>query len=119
MKTTNRLRMRWAVFLLVLVVAVLAMIPRAAAQSIFASVVGTVADSTGAVVPGAKVTMTNVRTNEKRQFPTDAAGNYETPCCLQGKNYRPVWARSGRRGSSFDFLCVSVPLWLFPPDGFH
>src|SRR5690242_9000315 len=37
---------------------------------------GTVTDSTGAVVPGATVTMTNVATGVSEKRPTDAAGRY-------------------------------------------
>lgn len=48
-----------------------------AAQSIFASIVGTVTDSSGAVIPKANVTATNVSTNEKRHFQTGDSGNYE------------------------------------------
>ncbi|MBI3473944.1 MAG: TonB-dependent receptor, partial [Candidatus Solibacter usitatus] len=40
------------------------------------AILGTVTDSTGAVVPGAKVTARNDRTNEAREFTTDAAGDY-------------------------------------------
>jgi hypothetical protein len=47
------------------------------AQSIFATVVGTVTDSSSAAVPGASVTVTNVGTNEKRQFLSNRAGQYE------------------------------------------
>jgi hypothetical protein len=47
------------------------------AQSIFASIVGTLTDASGAVVPGARITSTNVHTNEKREFRTDSLGNYE------------------------------------------
>ena len=36
----------------------------ASAQSIFATVVGTVTDSTSAVISGAQVTLTNIGTNE-------------------------------------------------------
>lgn len=36
------------------------------AQTFFGSVVGTVTDSSGAVVPGASVTITNLGTNETR-----------------------------------------------------
>jgi hypothetical protein len=49
----------------------------AAAQSIFATVVGTVTDKTSAVISGARVTATNVNTNEKREFTTGGGGNYE------------------------------------------
>src|SRR6476620_4822816 len=52
-------------------------LPPAAAQSIFATIVGTVTDPTSAVVTGARVTVVNVGTNEKRQFTTDEKGNYE------------------------------------------
>src|SRR2546423_13100527 len=47
------------------------------AQSIFATVVGTVTDSTSAVISGAQVTVTNVSTNEKRKFTTNSSGAYE------------------------------------------
>src|SRR6266481_2486002 len=49
----------------------------AAAQSIFGAIVGTVTDATGAVIPGAKITATNIRTNEKRGFTTNEFGTYE------------------------------------------
>ncbi len=40
---------------------------------------GTVADSTGAVVPGARVTLLRVGTGERRQASTDTDGNYSFP----------------------------------------
>ena len=46
-------------------------------QSIFASLVGTVTDASSAAIPGAKVTATNISTNEQRQFITNQSGNYE------------------------------------------
>ncbi len=48
-----------------------------AAQSIFATIVGTVTDSTSALIAGAQVTVTNLKTNEKRQSSTNTAGNFE------------------------------------------
>jgi hypothetical protein len=45
-------------------------------QSTFGSVVGTVHDSTGAIVPGATVTLTNNGTTAKRTATSDASGNY-------------------------------------------
>ena len=39
----------------------------AQAQNIFGSIVGTVSDSSGAVLPGASVTVTNTGTGEKRE----------------------------------------------------
>ena len=49
----------------------------AASQSIFGTIVGTVSDPTGAVIPGAKVTAVNVGTNESRAFLTNEFGTYE------------------------------------------
>lgn len=46
-------------------------------QAITAKVVGTVTDPSGAVIPGAKVTIRNQQTNQARIASTDAAGNYE------------------------------------------
>ena len=46
------------------------------AQVVTADVVGTVTDSSGAVVPNAKVTITNAGTGETRTATSDAAGQY-------------------------------------------
>jgi len=48
----------------------------ARAQTTFASIVGTVNDPSGAVVPGATITVTNVGTGERRTAKTDANGDY-------------------------------------------
>jgi hypothetical protein len=47
------------------------------AQTFYGSLVGTVTDATGAVVPGAAVTLTDVSTNEKHSAKSDAKGDYE------------------------------------------
>ncbi len=78
MTTTERFTQAWCVILSAAVALATAPWPEpAAAQSIFASVVGTVKDATGAVIPQVKVTATNVNTNEKRQVATNAFGQYE------------------------------------------
>ena len=46
------------------------------AQSSNGSIVGNVADPSGAIVPGAKVAVINIGTNEKRESATDASGLY-------------------------------------------
>jgi hypothetical protein len=48
----------------------------ASAQSIFATVVGTVTDSSGGLVPGASVTMLNTRTQATRSVVTDGTGAF-------------------------------------------
>jgi hypothetical protein len=57
------------------------------AQTFFGSIVGTVTDSSGAVVPSATVTVTNIGTNEKHAAQTDAAGNYRFVSLLPA-NYK-------------------------------
>ena len=55
------------------------------AQVLYGSVVGTVADQTGAVVPGATVTITNADTGQTREGMTDAAGYYSITNVLEGR----------------------------------
>ena len=54
------------------------------AQNIFGSIVGTVDDSSGAVLPKATVTATNIATGEKRVVTSDAAGNYQVLALPRG-----------------------------------
>jgi len=49
----------------------------ASAQSTFGSILGTLSDGTGAVVPGVRVTVTNLVTNERRSTATSTAGLYQ------------------------------------------
>jgi hypothetical protein len=58
-------------------VLVMCMPSRVWAQFETAAVVGTVQDATGAVVAGAKVTLTNVNTGVNATATTDASGHYE------------------------------------------
>ena len=48
------------------------------------SLVGTIHDSTGAVVPGAAVTITNNATGAASKVTTNAAGDYEVPSLRTG-----------------------------------
>ena len=59
-------------------------------QSLFSQaesgrITGTVSDSTGAVVPGAEVTIINVDTNRRQVFTTDVAGRYSSGPLRVGK----------------------------------
>jgi hypothetical protein len=60
-----------------LVIALLALAAPAWAQFETATVVGTVRDATGAVVPDAKVTLTNTATGVTAEKQSDANGNFE------------------------------------------
>ena len=64
----------WTLILLLLAIA-------GNAQSIFGTIVGTVSDPSGAVVPGVRIRVTNAATNEQRSFVTDQSGREpEYPC---------------------------------------
>jgi len=49
------------------------------AQSTFSTLTGTVLDSSGAVLPGVTITVTNTRTRSARTVVTDSVGNYLLP----------------------------------------
>ena len=55
---------------------ILAITPLLSAQSFYGSVVGTVTDASGAVVPGATITVTNIGTSESVKVKTDSGGKY-------------------------------------------
>jgi hypothetical protein len=57
----------------------------ASAQTIYGSVLGTVADPSGAVIPGATVYVTNLGTAEKRTVVTDSTGNYRFVNLVPGR----------------------------------
>ena len=58
--------------------------PPAAAQAVSGTILGFVKDSTGAVVPGATVTLVNAGTGFSRTVVTDAAGEYTAPLIPTG-----------------------------------
>lgn len=66
----------------------------ASAQSRTCSIVGTVTDSSGAVIPGAHITVTNVGTGEVATTTTTAAGEYTVLNLLYGQ-YVIAAARDG------------------------
>ena len=68
--------------------------PKAISQTFYGSIVGTVSDSTGAVVPGTNITLTNLGTTEKRTMETDAAGSYRFVNLVPGK-YRIEAEKTG------------------------
>ena len=60
-----------------LLVAGLALPGSALAQSTFGTILGTVTDKSGAVVPGVKITVTNTAQNVSRELTADSQGNYD------------------------------------------
>ena len=78
-------------------VVVASLLPRlAAAQAVTGTILGTVSDTTGAAVPGATVTLTNLGTGLTRSIVTDAIGDYTVPSLPTGK-YRLVAELPGFR----------------------
>jgi hypothetical protein len=78
--------------------------PALIGQSIFGTIVGTVTDASSAAVPGAAVTVTNTGTNEKRQFLTSPAGQYEInnlfQACIRSKWRCQASRRTGKKESN-------------------
>ncbi len=54
------------------------------AQTVAATIVGTVVDNTGAIVPEAQVTIVEVATNQTRVVKTNESGNYSVPNVAPG-----------------------------------
>src|SRR5579863_1248520 len=71
------------------------------------SISGTVTDSTGAVVPGAKVTATNQSTNSARSAETNPSGAYSITSLAPGP-YRVVMEKAGFKTISFDGTSLTV-----------
>jgi hypothetical protein len=66
----------------------------ALAQTVYSSIVGTVTDNSGAVIPDANVTVTKTETNEARQATTNEAGVYTLNTVPTG-SYRVTISKSG------------------------
>lgn len=79
----------------------------AAAQSNKASIVGVVRDPSGAVVPGAKVTATNVATNQSRTVETNGEGAYVIPILDIG-SYTIEGSADGFAGGKVEDVVLQV-----------
>jgi hypothetical protein len=77
------------------------------AQAVNGTVVGTVTDSTGAVVPDALVTITEVNTNAARSVHTDANGYYSFPDLAPG-TYRVRVEKQGFATAERNQIPVAV-----------
>ena len=72
-----------------------------------AGVQGTVTDSTGAVVPGATVTLTSTETGNSRNTTTSNGGVYSIPGLAPG-NYKLTVDKSGFQKKSLDNVLISA-----------
>ena len=75
---------RLFVFALQVVIVVLALASGALAQTTSGLITGTVTDSSGAVIPDARVELTNQATGVQRQAATDSSGYYSVPALQPG-----------------------------------
>ena len=79
----------------------------ARAQTTTAQVSGQVTDSTGAAVPQANITITNVDTNESRKVETSGAGTMSIPLLPPG-NYKLTVEKQGFQTSEFPGVILQV-----------
>ena len=93
---SNLLRLRTRIPLLVGLWTLAMLSQVATTQSFYGSVVGTVTDSSSAVVPGAIVTLSNTGTSEKKTTLADAHGSYQFVNLVPG-SYRVDVEKSGFR----------------------
>jgi hypothetical protein len=103
----ERPRVLRVIMVLILFIASAFMIPRSHAQATTADVVGTVTDSTGSVVPGAEVVLTNVDTQEKRTVTTDSSGQYVFTL-LKPNHYSVTVSRTGFKKSTTDAFSLAA-----------
>ena len=79
----------------------------AAAQAVTGTILGTVTDSTGAVIAGAKVTVTNDDTGRSRTVTSDASGEYTAPQVPTG-NYTVLAEMTGFKATALSNVEVGV-----------
>jgi hypothetical protein len=109
MKTANPqiLSRRGSLAVLVVLLAACALAPSLQAQVLYGSIVGNVRDSTGAVLPGATVTITHAETKASRETVSDGTGAYRFPTVQTG-TYTVVVTLTGFQ--TFTRSDVAVPL---------
>ncbi len=79
----------------------------ASAQEFRGSILGRITDPSGAVVPGAAVTVTNEETNVAVEVRTNQEGNYNVPYLLPGR-YRVSVASPGFRTTEQRGVIVQI-----------
>ncbi len=103
--------MRFQRLFMALVLAMLGgfvVVSQAQADDVYGRIRGTVTDPSGAVVPGATITLTNTATGVTRSVKVSAAGTYEAPNLLAPATYIVTAVSSGFR----KFEARGIPLAL-------
>jgi hypothetical protein len=77
------------------------------AQSTTGQILGTVADASGGVLPGATVTVTNTETGQVRSTTSEATGNYSIPLLPPGQ-YRVEISLDGFKQTRYDAIRLEV-----------
>ena len=77
------------------------------AQGLTGSIAGTVADQSGAAIPGADVTLTNVATNQLRQIKSEPNGDFVFTQILPGTFRLTVSAKGFKKYEQSDFVLNS------------
>ena len=80
--------MKWFLYAALAIAAMTAWVPAARAQNASGSIIGTVSDSTGAVVPGAQVTIKSVSTGLTQTLTTTGSGTYSVVSLEPGPSHR-------------------------------
>lgn len=81
-------------FMAMFLVMILGVVSSLNAQTTYGTILGNVEDSSGAVVPNANVTVTNLGTNVSSKVKTSAQGNYVVPNLIPGR-YQVIVEASG------------------------
>jgi hypothetical protein len=106
MKPKN-LILRITALMLMIVTTLVGGVPRAVAQFDSGSFVGTVADASGAVIPQAAITITNIDTGVAVTTKADASGHYEVSA-LRAGNYKIEASSAGFSNAVADNITVQV-----------
>ena len=107
----------WVCLIAIAIGVALSRTPTALAQSIFAHLSGTVTDSSGAVVPGARVTVTNTATRITQQLVSNKEGYFSVAqlpigtyeVSVQAKGFEK-WVGTGIVLNASDVKDLSIPL---------
>jgi hypothetical protein len=85
LRTKKCLRTRFLNFAIITFLVIAVCVPFSHAQTSFGTITGSITDPTGALVPNATVTITNLGTNGVRTLTTDDSGSYNVPSLSPGQ----------------------------------